>query len=332
MTSLTDRYVAATLRGIPEKQRPDVDRELRSSIADAVEDRVANGEDLAAAEVAVLEELGDPSRLAAGMTGRPLYLVGPELFPAYRYVLFLLLAIVVPIVGIVQAAVELGSGAGIGPALLEAIGGALSVGVHLAFWVTLAFAIVERLDPETWRREDMKDLKALTGPWTVEHLPELPSSGAVGVGETVGEIVTAGISIGGLLYLRGWSWVTDAAGEPIPIFDPALWDFWFPLLIALLGLQVAFHVVKLAVGRWTLGLAVIYTVLVFAFAIPFAVLALSGSLINPAFAAATWPALDDGDGIAMVAVAAVSILVSGWEAVDCFRRARRSRPNLEYAS
>jgi hypothetical protein len=31
--------------------------------------------------------------------------------------------------------------------LLEGIGGALSVGVHLSFWVTLAFVIVERIDP-----------------------------------------------------------------------------------------------------------------------------------------------------------------------------------------
>jgi hypothetical protein len=333
MTSLTDRYVAATLRGIPEKQRADVDRELRSSIADALEDRVANGEERAAAETAVLEELGDPSRLASGMTGRPLYLVGPELFPAYRYILFLLLAIVVPIVGIVEAAVELGAGAGIGSALLEGIGGALSVGVHLAFWVTLAFAIAERVDPATWRREDMKELREITGPWKVEHLPELRTSGAVTVGETVGEIVTVGISIGGLLWLRGWSWVTDAAGQPIPLFDPALWNFWFPLLIALLGLQVAFHVVKLVVGRWTIGLAIVNAVLLAAFAIPFAVLALTGSLINPAFAAATWPALDDGDGIAMVAVAATSLLVSGWEAVSGFRRARqRPSTEMEFAS
>ncbi len=142
MTSLTERYLAATLRGIPEKQRPDVERELRSSIADAVEDRVANGEDRVAAETAVLEELGNPTRLAAGMTGRPLYLIGPELFVAYRYILFLLLGIVVPIVGVVETVVEINGGAGIGSALLAGIGGALTVGVHVAFWVTLAFAIV----------------------------------------------------------------------------------------------------------------------------------------------------------------------------------------------
>ena len=40
----------AALRGIPDKQRPDVEQELRSSIADAVEDRVGAGEERAAAD------------------------------------------------------------------------------------------------------------------------------------------------------------------------------------------------------------------------------------------------------------------------------------------
>ena len=329
MTSLTERYLAATLRGIPAKQRPDVERELRSSIADAVEDRVANGEDRAAAETAVLEELGNPTRLASGMTGRPMYLIGPELFLAYRYVLFLLLAIVVPIVGVVEAIVEINGGAGIGPALVAGIGGALTVGVHVAFWVTLSFAVVERVDRSTWKDTDLKDL---TQPWTVEHLPDLPSSGAVSVGETVGEIVTLGISIGGLLYLRGWSWVTDANDEPIPLFDPALWDFWFPALIAVLALTAVFHIVKLVVDRWTIALAVIHAILLTAFAVPFAALALNGALINPAFAEAVgWPQLADGDGVAMLAVTAATILINGWEAIDGFRKARRLQPTVEYA-
>jgi hypothetical protein len=330
MSSLTERYLAATLRGIPEKQRPDVERELRSSIADAVEDRVANGEDRIAAETAVLEELGNPTRLAGGMTGRPMYLIGPELFLAYRYILFLPLGIVVPIVGVVEALVEINGGAGIGPALLAGLGGALTVGVHIVFWVTLAFAVVERVDKSAWKDTDLKEL---TQPWTVEHLPDLPSSGAVSVGETVGEIVTVGISIGGLLYLRGWSWVTDESGAPIVLFDPALWDFWFPALIAMLVLQAVFHIVKLVVGRWTIGLAIVNAVLLAAFAVPFAYLALTGSLLNPAFAAEVgWPALAEGDGIVMLAVAAGTVLISGWEAIDGFRKARRPQPTAEYAS
>ena len=330
MTSLTERYLAATLRGIPEKQRPDVERELRSSIADAVEDRVAGGEDRVAAETAVLEELGNPTKLAAGMAGRPLYLIGPELFIAYRHILLLLLGIVVPIVGVVQAIVAINGDAGIGGAIGAGIVAALSVGIQVAFWVTLSFAIVERLDPASWKDTELNELSE---PWTVEHLPELPSSGAVTVGETAGEIVTLGISIGGLLFLRDWSWVDDASGAPIPLFNPALWDFWFPVLIGLFVLQGVFQIVKLVIGRWTIGLAIVNAVLLTAVAVPFAVLALTGELINPAFADAIgWPALAEGDSVAMLAVAAVSILVNGWEVVSGFRLARRRPPTeMEYA-
>ena len=74
--SWTERYLAATLRSIPEPQHADVERELRSSIADAVEERVAAGEDRLAAERTVLEGLGDPAQLAAAYTGRAAYLIG----------------------------------------------------------------------------------------------------------------------------------------------------------------------------------------------------------------------------------------------------------------
>ena len=59
--TLTDRYVWAVLKGLPEAKRTDIDRELRASIADDVDARVESGEDAAAAEHAVLLELGEPS-------------------------------------------------------------------------------------------------------------------------------------------------------------------------------------------------------------------------------------------------------------------------------
>ncbi len=88
------------------EQRTDVERELRSSIADAVEDRIAAGEQRVAAERAVLEGLGEPTRLAAGYTGRPLYLIGPDVFPVYRHILRTLVSVVVPIVAAVLITVE----------------------------------------------------------------------------------------------------------------------------------------------------------------------------------------------------------------------------------
>lgn len=37
-SSPTDRYVAATLRSLPERQRQDIEAELRALIADAIDD------------------------------------------------------------------------------------------------------------------------------------------------------------------------------------------------------------------------------------------------------------------------------------------------------
>src|SRR5215212_5190286 len=82
----TERYLAAALRSIPAAKRADVEQELRSSIEDGIEERIAAGADGATAERAVLESLGDPSLLAAAYTGKPNYLIGPELFPIYRSV------------------------------------------------------------------------------------------------------------------------------------------------------------------------------------------------------------------------------------------------------
>src|SRR5258708_33845857 len=79
----TERYLATVLRSIPEPKRTDVERELRSSIEDAIEERLAAGHDASTAERVVLEALGDPSALAAASPGQPNYLIGPELFPLY---------------------------------------------------------------------------------------------------------------------------------------------------------------------------------------------------------------------------------------------------------
>jgi len=42
-TTLTDRYVNEALRRLPAERRPDIERELRASIADAVDDRLHAG-------------------------------------------------------------------------------------------------------------------------------------------------------------------------------------------------------------------------------------------------------------------------------------------------
>jgi hypothetical protein len=321
MTELIERYLAVAVRGIPEAQRADVDGELRSSIADAVEDRVQGGEDRTAAEKAVLEGLGDPVRLAAGIVGRPLHLIGPDLFVEYRGLLLVLLGIVMPIVGIAQAAISLADGNNLIGALLAGVGGAWTVGLHIFFWVTMAFALVERVDA---MREAKDEISGAARRWTVDRLPELPTV-RVTAGDTVGEVVTTALSIGGIVFLSSAVWFTDASGGPIPLFNPAVWGFWMPALIAVLVALAGLQVVIFLAGRWTMPLAVVHAMLQLAFTVPAAALALTGTLINPAFADALgWPPLADGRGPAMLALAAGALAVTAWEIFDGFRRARRA--------
>ncbi len=321
MTSLTERYLAVVLRSIPERQRADVDTELRSSITDAVEDRVTAGDDPSAAEKTVLEGLGNPARLAAEYAGRKLHLIGPELYLVYTHLLTRLAAVVVPIVFVVQTGVGLLAGGGYLDALGRGAGGAVNVGVHLAFWVTLFFVFLERAEAA---RETRTEIVGTADRWTVDMLPD-PTSGRVGVGETVGEVFTTLVTIGGLLFLRNLSVVTDVNAQVVPVFDPALTTLWFPVIIAVLVSVAALQVLVFVAGRWTIPLAVGFTALELAFAVPVIVLALNGTLINSAFAAEIgWPALADRDGITLLSIAAVTTLVTAKEVFDAFRRTRRA--------
>ncbi len=320
-TSLTERYLDAALRSIPERQRVDVGRELSSSIADAIEDRIAAGEERFAAERSVLEGLGDPTRLAASMTGRPMYLIGPELFPSYRQLLTLLIGIVVPIAGIAVGLVNLFRGGTVGTALVEGGGVALNVGVHLGFWVTLAFALAERADAA---RKTSADGSSILGRWSLDELPALRSD-RIGIGETIGDILTNLIGLGFLVVVSGLTWTDPATSRALPIVEPSLVGFWIPLLVIVLLVLVSFRIVLHLVGRWSLALAFAHLVFELLFAIPVVYLALNGVLINPEFATAVgYPPLAEGDGPVMITVAISVVLITGWEIIDGFRRALKA--------
>ena len=106
-SSLTDRYVAATLRSLPDRQRQDIEAELRALVADA---RREAGVDADSAERQVLTELGAPARLAASYSDRSLNLIGPEFYLDYVRVLTVLLSTLVPLWFVIFALVTFADG------------------------------------------------------------------------------------------------------------------------------------------------------------------------------------------------------------------------------
>lgn len=271
--TLTDRYVDAALRRLPERRRPDIEQELRTSIADAVDDRVHAGEDPAQAEVMVLTELGDPDRLAAGYADQPLHLIGPAYFLDYVRLLRVLFAVVVPAVAAVVGLVRALDGGPVAPMIGAVLGAAVTAGLHVAFWTTLLFALIERTS--TGRRNPFPA-------WTPAQLPEPPSR-RLRLGELITETAMT-IAFGGFILLSPeLPLARDAAGEPVGVLSPWLWDtgvvyVFLALVLVMLAFSFARHHV-----RWSVPLAVAAALADIAAAVGMIWLASNNRILNPAF-------------------------------------------------
>ena len=311
-TTLTDRYVAATLRRLPARQRADIDIELRGLIADAVDSREEAGMPAAEAEVQALTELGDPVRLAADYAERPLHLIGPDLFPDYSRLLLAALSTVVPLVLVVVAFVAVQGGTAFLPAAREAVVAALVAAFHVAFWSTALFAAIERLPGLRSRRAHA---------WNPLDRAALPERGLDALTIIIGSAVAAVIAAS-LVVLQTVGPVRDSGGSPIGVIEPGLWNSGALLLagvfmIASIGSAFTGHYIgwgyPQALGNAVLGLL---------FSVPVIVLALSGRLLDPRFFAETgWPG---GDGVIAWVIAVFIGLLSLSDIADGFSRARRA--------
>ncbi|MET8085636.1 permease prefix domain 1-containing protein [Micromonospora sp. NPDC005237] len=312
MNTLTDRYLAATLRSVPAQRRAEIATELRASIEDMIEDRTGGGEDAAAAEREVLTELGNPDRLAARYADRRLQLIGPTYYLIWLRLLKLLLSFIPALAGTVVTVVAVVDGKGfgaIGPGLVIA----LHVAVHISFWLTLTFVLIERSQPAV----DLPD-------WTVDELPDVPAHRDVSLVDTIAAVAMLVLTIGYLPLQHYQSWVRASDGDNIPVLDPALWSFWLPALMVVLLAIAVFEVVKYRIGRWSWPLFAVKALLNLAFTVPLAGLALSDALLNPALGERlSWLADADNRSLlnALIALGVAVVLV--WDLVDTVLKSRR---------
>jgi hypothetical protein len=313
MTTLTDRYVWAATRSVPDSQRTDLERELRERIGDATDALVETGRAPGDAERMALVELGDPAALAASYVDRPLQLIGPRYYLTWWRLMKMLYSVVLPIaVGAVVLA-QLLSGADVGDVIGNAIAVALSLAVHLGFWTTLVFALLER---SPGKGADLV--------WTPDQLPQLPELSRPGRrGELIGSLVFLGIFALVIVWQQfGLPWV--GALEAIPLLDPDLWSFWIPYFLVLIVLEMLFAIAIYAWG-WNWWLAAANLVLNVAFVVPAVWLFTTGQLINPdALEAMGWPWGDAGEVI-VPAIVVVVIGVAVWDVIDGVIKTVRAR-------
>ena len=161
---LIDRYLDAVRLFLPRAQRDDITAELRDVLMNRREEREAElGRPLTRKEdEALLHDYGHPLIVAARY-GRQQYLIGPELYPVYAFVVVIVLAAIglsAAIAGVVAVATVGGDvGRGLGAALNVAwTGGFASIGA-----VTVVFAILQRTGASARIALD----------WSVSDLPRI---------------------------------------------------------------------------------------------------------------------------------------------------------------
>ncbi|MBO3737835.1 permease prefix domain 1-containing protein [Actinoplanes flavus] len=311
-TSLIDRYVFTVLRRVPEGQRSDIERELRTSIEDAVDARVDGGQDRAAAVKQTLLELGDPDRLADGYADRPRYLIGPVFYPAWQRLMVVLLATVLPIVVAVMVVIRILEDATVGEVIGSAVGTALTAGAHMVFWVTLTFAVLERTGVT---RGELRGRA-----WTLDDLPRYEP----------GFLTPAQLaaSLGWVVLVIAVIILQQFAFTEVPVLDPANWSFWWPYLIGVLILEGVYAVWLFRRGAWSRTVAVVNAVLAAMVAIPVTWLAVNERFFNPEWIAT----LDWGgtDPLAWLTGITICVAVGGalYDVVDVAVRAERARRGL----
>ncbi|WP_309065832.1 permease prefix domain 1-containing protein [Microbacterium sp.] len=318
--TLTERYISATIRSLRPDVQADVRAELQASIDDAVEARLEQGESREQAERAVLTELGDPGILAAGYADRPLHLIGPRYFLTWWRLLRLLL-IVVPACAMLGVAIaEVLGDATVGEVFASVIAMGLSVIVHVSFWTTLVFAVLERTGTDTGVK------------WDVDQLPEQQDDGA-GRSELIGSLVFLAIAVGAILWDRFRGFVQEDA-RALPILNPELWPWGIAGLFALIVLEAALAVAVYAARRWTTTLAIVNSALAVLFVSWALTLLGRGELVNPAFvdslvgSGAVQSAEPSGQGGVLAVLAAITgvaiVAFAVWDVVDGWRKARRA--------
>ena len=250
--NLLDKYVSEIGKGLPRRNRADIETEIRSTLQDMLDERSARlGQPVDEAMTRdLLKEYGAPSKVAASY--RPTqYLIGPRLFPTFELVLRIVVAVLVGalLLSLILSFVNHSSG----PDFIQVLGKfglQLFGGIISAFGnIVLVFAILERVLPAS------KIDAELNEDWDPSELDVEPDPVLVKPAEP---IFTIFFTVIGLVVLNVYSdligigFVQDGRWVSVPALSEAFFRYlpW----INLLGLlQIGLNVVLLRLGRRTIA-------------------------------------------------------------------------------
>lgn len=233
MMTWMDRYLYAVTRRLPKAMREDIERELRSNLLDALEERLEGREATEQDVLDLLNEFGDPEKVAAEYMPEKRYLIGPELIDLY-WMILKIAGIAVAIGLTIALTISVLQGEPSQKGLIEIIAGYFgtlwSAAISLVGTVTIIFAVIqltatgqefsrskaaEELRQVGEELKDAFDGSNVTGKsksktftdskasamsrswsWSADQLPAIPaSSDRVSIPESIISLVFIGIAL-----------------------------------------------------------------------------------------------------------------------------------------
>lgn len=283
---LVDRYVYNVIRHVPKAQRNDIKLELESLIEDMCESEDSTVED-------VLLELGDPVEFAKQYTDQSNYLISPDYFDTFQWVLKIVLlctlisafaSTIVHMVGttsIVQLAGISSWQRIIRTFVQELCINAITSTLGAFGLVTIVFAILERYHVKLNRSE--------ISTWSPKNLAPIPDSKyLVSKGDCIANMIFCTLFGALLLYcpqlFGAFRYENGVFLENIPVFNLDQWSSILPIFLAILALGLVDSIIQLFIGvysRMVLISTVIFSVIQFGLLL---ILFKTMPVFNPTFA------------------------------------------------
>lgn len=250
---IIDRYIYAVTKRLPENQRGDIEKELRSIIEDMMEQY--DGEPNEAKAQKVLLELGDPALLADNYRGSKRYLIGPDNYNNYITVMkivFMAIFIGISVGVVVENIFSFDSNI---PKIITQYMATLFSALMQGFaWVTVSFALAEYYGVKELSK--IKEKKQ----WDLSQLPQIPVKKAIiSKWDLVFAVIFSTIFIIIICFMPKLfaAYIRSSNGiRIIPVFNIEVLLGYRILFIITFMLGILREVLKFISGRWTLKLAV----------------------------------------------------------------------------
>ncbi len=251
--NLIDRYVTEVGKHLPMNSRTDIEKELKSTLEDMLEDRSRQSGKARdeAMELELLKEYGSPAKVAATYHSTQ-YLIGPRMYPIFMLVLKIVSSVlgVMAIVGLSLALSKVGfAGREFSQILMRTVGEYVGIAISAFGNIVVVFAILDR----TLSDSDIQSIKT-DEEWDPAILLKEQDPDTVKRGDLIAEII---FTFAGLVILNfypqilGMTFVVDGEWFFIPIFSAAFFAFlpWINLtFLAEIGLDLYL----LRQGAWSM--------------------------------------------------------------------------------